>query len=53
VLIGLAAIKNMSLHKITLPILQKLRGETRETVNLSILNGKEILRASSRGGPYF
>lgn len=43
VLIGLAALKNMSLHKIALPILQKLRDETRETVNLSILNGKEIL----------
>jgi len=43
VLIGLAALKNMSLHKISLPILQKLRDETRETVNLSILNGKEIL----------
>jgi DNA-binding IclR family transcriptional regulator len=43
VLIGLAALKNMSLHKTSLPILQKLRDETRETVNLSILNGKEIL----------
>ncbi len=43
VLIGLAALKSMSLHKISLPILQKLRDECRETVNLSILNGKEIL----------
>ncbi len=43
VLSGLAALKNMSLKKISLPILQKLRDETRETVNLSILNGKEIL----------
>jgi len=42
-LIGLAALKNMSLHKLSLPILQKLRDETRETVNLSILNGNEIL----------
>jgi IclR family transcriptional regulator, pca regulon regulatory protein len=41
--IGLSALKNMSLHKISLPILQKLRDETRETVNLSIMNGKEIL----------
>ena len=41
--IGLSAIKNMSLLKISSPILQKLRNETGETVNLSILNGTEIL----------
>jgi IclR family pca regulon transcriptional regulator len=41
--IGLAALKNMSLIKIALPILQKLRHETRETVNLSILSGSEIV----------
>jgi DNA-binding IclR family transcriptional regulator len=41
--IGIAALKNMSLLKISLPILQKLRDETGETVNLSILNGTEIV----------
>jgi DNA-binding IclR family transcriptional regulator len=45
--IGIAALKNMSLLRISLPILQKLRDETGETVNLSILNGTEILRAAA------
>lgn len=41
--IGIAALKNMSLLRISLPVLQRLRDETGETVNLSILNGTEIV----------
>jgi IclR family transcriptional regulator, KDG regulon repressor len=41
--IGLTALKNMNLRNAALPILQKLRDETGETVNLTILNGVEIL----------
>ena len=41
--LGLTALKNMNLRNIALPILQKLRDETGETVNLTVLNGSEIL----------
>lgn len=41
--LGLSALKDMSLRKNALPILEKLRDETGETVNLSILSGTEIL----------
>ena len=41
--IGLAALKNMNLRNTALPILQQLRDETGETVNLTILSGSEIL----------
>ena len=41
--IGLSALKNMNLRNIALPVLQKLRDETGETVNLTILSGSEIL----------
>lgn len=41
--IGLSAIKNMNLRNAALPILQQLRDETGETINLTILSGSEIL----------
>lgn len=41
--IGLSALKNMNLRNAALPILQALRNDTGETVNLTILNGAEIL----------
>ena len=41
--IGLTALKNMNLRNAALPILQQLRDETGETVNLTILSGAEIL----------
>ncbi|MCU0560764.1 MAG: IclR family transcriptional regulator [Desulfobacterales bacterium] len=41
--IGLAALKNMSLIKTALPVLQALRNETHETVNLSMRDGNEIV----------
>lgn len=42
-ILGLSALKNMSLRQSALPILQRLRDETGETVNLTILSGSEIL----------
>jgi IclR family KDG regulon transcriptional repressor len=41
--IGLSALKHMNLRQIALPILQQLRDETGETVNLTVLSGAEIL----------
>ena len=41
--LGLSALKHMNLRQSALPILQQLRDETRETINLTILNGSEIL----------
>ena len=41
--IGLTALKNMNLRNTALPILQQLRDETGETVNLTILSRSEIL----------
>jgi IclR family pca regulon transcriptional regulator len=41
--LGLSALKNMNLRQSALPILQQLRDETRETINLTILSGAEIL----------
>jgi DNA-binding IclR family transcriptional regulator len=43
VTVGLSALKNMNLRNSALPILQQLRDDTRETINLTILNGTEIL----------
>lgn len=41
--IGLSALKNLNLKQAALPILKRLRDETGETVNLTILSGAEIL----------
>ena len=41
--IGLSALKHMDLRQCALPILRRLRDETGETVNLTILSGSEIL----------
>jgi IclR family pca regulon transcriptional regulator len=41
--IGLSALKNLNLRQVALPILQQLRDETGETINLTILSGSEIL----------
>jgi IclR family transcriptional regulator, pca regulon regulatory protein len=41
--LGLSALKNMNLRQAALPILQQLRDETGETVNLTILSNAEIL----------
>ncbi len=41
--LGLTALKNMNLRQFALPILQKLRDETGETINLTVLSGSEIL----------
>lgn len=41
--IGLSALKNLNLKQAALPILRRLRDETGETVNLTILSGAEVL----------
>lgn len=41
--LGLKALKGMNLRRAALPVLQKLRDETEETVNLSLLSGTEII----------
>jgi DNA-binding IclR family transcriptional regulator len=41
--LGLSALKNMNLRQSALPILQQLRDETGETINLTLLSGSEIL----------
>lgn len=41
--IGLSALKNLNLRQAALPILRRLRDETGETINLTILSGSEIL----------
>ena len=41
--LGLNALKTMDLRQSALPILKKLRDETGETINLTILSGLEIL----------
>lgn len=41
--LGVTALGNLNLHKIALPIMTKLRKETGETVNLSILKDSEIV----------
>ncbi|WP_022665814.1 IclR family transcriptional regulator [Desulfospira joergensenii] len=41
--LGLSALKNMNLHTYAMPILKRLNDETGETINLTILNGTEIL----------
>ena len=41
--LGLSALKTMNLRQSALPILQQLRDETGETVNLTILSNSEIL----------
>lgn len=41
--IGLSALKNMNLRQVALPILQILRDETKETINLTVLSGSDIL----------
>ncbi|WP_299983562.1 IclR family transcriptional regulator [Desulfobacula sp.] len=40
---GVTALGNLDLHKISLPIMTKLRNDTGETINLSILKGSEII----------
>jgi len=41
--LGLKALKGMNLRRAALPVLQTLRDETEETVNLSLLSGTEII----------
>jgi len=41
--LGLFALNSFDLHKEALPLMKKLRDENGETVNLSILDGNEIL----------
>ena len=41
--LGLNALKTMNLRQSALPILQRLRDDTGETINLTILSGSEIL----------
>jgi len=43
IIIGSSALKNMNLRQSALPILRRLRDETKETVNLTILSGAEVL----------
>lgn len=40
---GVTALGNLNLHKISLPVMTKLRNDTGETINLSILKGSEIM----------
>lgn len=41
--LGLKALKGMNLRHAALPVMQNLRNETEETVNLSLLSGTEII----------
>jgi IclR family pca regulon transcriptional regulator len=41
--LGLKALKGLNLRHAALPVMQKLRDETGETVNLSLLSGTDIL----------
>jgi IclR family pca regulon transcriptional regulator len=41
--LGLNALKGLNLRQAALPVMQKLREETEETVNLSLLSGTEII----------
>jgi IclR family pca regulon transcriptional regulator len=41
--LGLRALKGMNLRQAALPVMQQLRDETQETVNLSLLSGSEII----------
>ena len=41
--LGLSALKSFDLHKEAFPLMKKLRDETGETVNLSILDGNDIV----------
>lgn len=41
--LGLKALKGMNLRQAALPVMQQLRDETQETVNLSLLSGGEII----------
>jgi IclR family KDG regulon transcriptional repressor len=41
--LGLSALRNFDLHQEALPLMKALRDETGETVNLSILDGNEIM----------
>ena len=41
--LGVTALGNLNLHKTALPIMTRLREETGETVNLSMLKGHEIV----------
>jgi DNA-binding IclR family transcriptional regulator len=41
--LGMSALNSFDLHNEALPLMKKLRDETGETVNLSILDGNEIL----------
>lgn len=43
VMLGLTALKGMTLRKAALPVMEKLRRETGETINLSVLSGTEIV----------
>jgi IclR family pca regulon transcriptional regulator len=41
--LGLKALKGLNLRQAALPVMQALRDETQETVNLSLLSGTEII----------
>jgi IclR family pca regulon transcriptional regulator len=41
--LGLSALNSFDLHKAAIPLMKKLRDETGETVNLSILSGNDLL----------
>jgi len=41
--LGMKALKGLNLRQAALPVMQKLREETEETVNLSLLSGTEII----------
>ena len=43
VALGLKALKGLNLRQAALPLMKKLRDETGETVNLSLLSGTEII----------
>jgi IclR family pca regulon transcriptional regulator len=43
VALGFKALKSLNLHHTALPVMQKLRDETGETVNLCLLSGTEII----------
>jgi DNA-binding IclR family transcriptional regulator len=43
VALGMKALKGLNLRQAALPVMQKLREETEETVNLSLLSGTEII----------
>ena len=51
--LGLTALSNLDLVKLTDPIMKKLKNETKENVNLAILDNREIMFIKRIGSDFF